>query len=117
LVKKGKSMLSLLFYLIAGHFIADYPLQSDTIGINKHRLAKTELQKYVPWYYWLTGHAFTHGAMVGLATGIYWLGCLETIAHFLIDLGKCEKKYGLVVDHILHFICKIIWLVIWCYCK
>ena len=58
-----------------------------------------------------------HGAAVSLITGIYWLGILETITHFIIDHCKCKKLYDIHIDQLLHFICKAIWVVIWYYCK
>lgn len=101
---------TVLFLLIAFHFVCDYALQGDTVAINKSPRASTPLQKHVPWYYWLTAHAFQHGAAVALITQSVWLGLAETAVHFIIDYGKCLGKYSIHVDQLLHFICKIFWL-------
>lgn len=96
--------------LIAGHALADFPLQGDATAINKNRHAKTELQKHVPFGYWLFSHAIIHGALVGLVTGSVVLGIAETIAHAVIDFGKCEKWWNIHQDQFLHVICKVMWI-------
>jgi hypothetical protein len=98
--------------LIAGHALVDFPLQGDATAVNKNRHAKTELQKHVPFYYWLCSHAIIHGAAVGLITGSIGLGIAEAVAHWLIDFGKCEKWFNIHVDQFLHILCKVIWLFI-----
>lgn len=100
----------LLFWFAAGHFIADYVLQTENIAREKRRSSETQLQKIVPWYWWLTAHAFTHGAAVALISGSWVLGLAETAAHWLIDFGKCEGYYGLITDQSLHAFCKILWI-------
>lgn len=100
--------LQLVFLLISCHFIADYPLQTEAIALGKNR--NIDPNKFgVNWQYWLTSHAFTHGALVTLVTGNVLIGIAETISHWLIDFGKCEHKYGIHIDQALHIICKIIW--------
>lgn len=107
------TLLMVCFLLLAAHAVCDYPLQGEAVAINKNRNAKTELQKHVPWYYWLASHALMHGGAVALITGSAGLGLAETVAHFLIDFGKCEGKYSIHVDQYLHIACKIAWLTIW----
>lgn len=107
------TILMLCFLLLVGHAICDYPLQGDAVAINKNRNAKTELQKHVPWYYWLASHALMHGGVVALITGSVSLGVAETVAHFLIDFGKCEKLFDIHVDQLLHIICKLLWAICW----
>ena len=99
-----------LFLLLAGHFLADFALQSDVMSSEKRRASNTELQKAVPWYWWLTAHSFIHGFVVWYILGFWWIGLVETIAHWLIDFGKCEKYYGITLDQLLHFACKIMWV-------
>lgn len=105
--------LMVLFLLIVAHSAFDYALQGDTVAVNKNPNAKTELQKHVPWYYWMLSHAFMHGGAVALITNSVWLGIAETVAHFFIDYGKCLKKYGILGDQLLHIACKTTWLIIW----
>lgn len=99
-------MFALLLTLIAGHLIADYPLQGDVIARGKNRTLDPALFG-VNWYYWMASHAATQAMAVGLITQSVWLGAAEFAAHFAIDVGKCEKRYGLHVDQALHILCKI----------
>jgi hypothetical protein len=113
----------MLFFFVAGHALMDYSLQTDPMAVCKCRRANNPIQRSVPWFYWLTAHALLHGAAVGI---IVWWGyrdlwgndiwnvaigfaIAETVIHWLIDLGKCEKLYGIHVDQSLHLICKVIW--------
>jgi len=101
-----------LFLLLASHCVCDFALQSDTMGREKKRSSTTALQTAVPWYYWLTAHAFIHGLGVWLVLHSLPLALAEIVAHFAIDLGKCEGKYGIRVDQSLHIVCKVLWLVL-----
>ena len=95
-----------LLILVAGHLICDYPLQGDAIAIGKNR--NIDPARFgVNWYYWMASHAATHAMAVGLITHSFVAGLFEFWMHFIIDFGKCEKKYGLHVDQALHVICKI----------
>lgn len=108
------SLAGIVWWLLVGHLAGDYLLQSDTIASNKNPWAGTDLQKQVPWYYWMGAHAAMHGAVVTLVLGSVGLGVAETAAHFLIDLGKCRRWYGIHVDQLLHLLCKALWLaVVW----
>lgn len=103
-------MIELVFALIAAHFIIDYPLQGDTTAREKNRHSTSELQKYVPYGYWMTAHALMHGAAVAYITHSVWLGLLETTCHWAIDYGKCEKWYNIHADQALHLGCKLVWV-------
>jgi hypothetical protein len=110
-------LLALLFFLLAGHALMDYALQSETIATCKCRRCDSPIAKSVPWYYWLTAHAVLHGAAVGVV--VRWFGkgwdavvvlvAAETVVHWLIDYGKCEKWYGIAADQTLHVACKVLW--------
>ena len=63
------------------------------------------------WRWWLTAHAGTHGFVVACLTGIPLLGVAEMIAHSLIDFGKCRLGYKMIVDQMLHWTCKFIWMI------
>jgi hypothetical protein len=106
------AVLTLAFWLLVAHFVADYPLQGDTTAREKNRHSTTELQKHVPWFYWLTAHALMHGGAVALITGWLTLGAAETLAHWLIDFGKCERWYSIHADQALHLGCKVVWLLV-----
>lgn len=108
------SVFMIFFLLIAAHAAFDYALQGDTVAVNKNPNANTPLQKHVPWYYWLGSHALMHGGAVALITGSAWLGLAEAVAHCAIDYGKCLGKYSIHIDQLLHLVCKIVWLLVWC---
>lgn len=108
--------MELLFKLLVGHALADFALQTDWIAKNKNRHAipggydpKIHGPLQTIWPYVLTSHALIHGAFVFLATGRIELGIAETMAHWMIDFGKCEKWYGIHIDQALHIFCKLLW--------
>ncbi len=110
-------LLALLFFLIAAHALMDYSLQNGTMATCKCRNCDHPVAKSVPWFYWLTAHAALHGAAVGAV--IRWFGfdwniavgfaIAETVVHWIIDHGKCQKWYGIHVDQALHVACKFLW--------
>lgn len=106
-------MFETLFLLIAGHAIMDFPLQGETVAREKNHRSDSELQKHVPWYYWLTAHALSHGLVVFMVTGSLFLALSETASHWIIDHFKCAGMYSIHVDQTLHIMCKIIWTLLW----
>lgn len=98
-----------LFMLIAGHAVADYPLQGEFLALGKSRAKPSP---FIPWYQALGAHALIHGGMVALITGIWWLGLLEAVCHAVIDDSKCTGKIGFNTDQTLHIGCKIVWAII-----
>lgn len=94
----------ILFYLLFGHFLADYPLQSEFLATGKNH--KTPIPGF-PWYQLLTAHAFIHGGIVAYITGHVWLGVIETVLHWIIDYGKSDGRYGFNTDQALHITCKV----------
>ena len=113
-------MFEILFYLLVGHALADFVLQTDMMAKHKNRNRKPDMsvvpsgQNYMPcWHYWLTSHALIHGGTVAVITGIWWLGLFETVMHWVIDFAKCENLIGVNQDQALHIACKLVWLGIW----
>ena len=105
--------MELFFKLIIGHAIADFWAQSDALARMKNRHRETtpppgQIPMMV-WPYALTAHALMHGAVVWAITGNVWLCAAEIVAHWMIDLGKCEKRYGIHVDQAAHLLCKLFW--------
>jgi hypothetical protein len=88
----------------------DFPLQGDAVAINKNRHSKTELQKHIPWYMWLTAHAFSHGFAVALITHNLFLGLMEVASHWIIDFFKCEKLFNIKADQALHILFKALYV-------
>jgi hypothetical protein len=110
-------LVALLFFLITTHALMDYALQSDAIATCKCRKFESPVSKAVPWYYWLSAHAILHGASIGAVvrwfgfdwTAVATLALAETVLHWFIDLGKCERLYGIDIDQAFHVICRLAW--------
>ena len=96
----------LLAYLVAGHALADYPLQGDFLAKAKNRHNPVP---GVPWYQALGAHAVIHGAIAAVITGLPWVFIGEAIAHAMIDDAKCAGRISFNKDQALHFLCKLAW--------
>jgi len=107
----------MLFFLLAGHALMDFSLQTDSMAACKCRRSANPLERAVPWYYWLTAHAFLHGAVVGLVVRmgtdnwnlIVGFAVAETVIHWVIDFAKCERLFSIHVDQGMHVLCKVAW--------
>ena len=96
----------MLFLMLAGHALADGPLQNGHVAAGKaspRRMAQCQA---------LLQHGLMHGGAVALVTGLWWLGAAETVAHALIDLTKMRGRISHLTDQALHLVCKIGWAVI-----
>lgn len=98
----------LLLSLIVAHFALDYPLQGDTTAREKNPNSLTELQKAVPWYYWMTAHASMHAAAVTYFTDSLLLGGLEFAVHFATDYAKCQRRISIHADQGIHILTKVL---------
>ena len=96
--------------LLAGHALADYPLQGDFLSKAKNRTAAIPV---VPWQQALGAHVIIHGAVVAFVTGIWWLFIAEAIAHWFTDDAKCRGRISFNQDQSIHLFCKVIWFAIW----
>ncbi|MDD2325232.1 MAG: DUF3307 domain-containing protein [Alphaproteobacteria bacterium] len=107
--------IELFFKMLVGHAIADYSLQTGFMDYAKNR--HNDPAKFTPagqsphilWPYVLTAHALIHGAAVWWITGSFGFFLAETISHWLIDFGKCDKWFSLHTDQALHILCKLVW--------
>ena len=103
--------ISILFLLILGHFICDYPLQGEFLAKAKNPF---EQLPGVPWGWAMSAHCFIHSGAVFLITGSLFLALLEFVVHFLTDVTKCNKSLSFHEDQSIHLGTKIgIWI-IWC---
>lgn len=98
--------MDMLFWLLVGHALADYPLQGDWLS-----KAKNVTLNLVPgesiWVGAMTCHCLIHAAMVLIATGS-WAACLtELVMHFGIDYCKCKGSISYNTDQALHAGCKV----------
>lgn len=97
------------FLLVAGHALADYPLQGQYLSDAKNRQRP---MPGTPWWQALIAHALIHGGIVAILTGFWWLGLAEAVAHGVIDDMKCAGRIGFNIDQTLHLACKALWLLI-----
>lgn len=97
---------AMLFLLIVGHALADYPLQGDFLAQAKNR--NTPVGKLF-WMHALPAHSVIHGGFVAVITGQVWLGVAETVIHAVTDWMKCEGRISLNVDQAIHIACKVAW--------
>ncbi len=99
------------FWMIFGHVVADFALQSDTMAVEKNRHLN-DGKKGVPWYYWMWAHSLIHGGLVAIITHSAILGLAEMVCHAVLDILKCEKLTNIHVDQLGHVLCKVVWILI-----
>ncbi|MBI1779459.1 MAG: DUF3307 domain-containing protein [Proteobacteria bacterium] len=97
----------MLFLLLAGHALADFPLQGEFLSQAKNR--HTTIGKTY-WPHALAAHSMIHGGLVALITGSVALGIAEAVAHGITDWLKCEGTLNLHQDQAIHIACKFAWL-------
>ena len=100
--------LEKLIPLILGHFVADFAIQTDTVAINKCPNNNSKIN--INWAWWMSGHVSLHGLIVFFITGNAFLALAESTIHFYIDYLKCIGKFNLLIDQLLHILCKVIWV-------
>jgi len=105
------NIVYLLFLLMCAHFVGDFVFQTDTMVSykNPNNMPVTfagKRRKYW-WKYFMTAHASTQALLVIAVTGNVMLGMFEFVLHFVIDYGKCMKKYGVLEDQFLHLLTKL----------
>lgn len=102
--------LTLLFALVIGHVLADYPLQGEYLALNKNRHYRPSngvIQPKGLWIHCLGAHCLIHAGIVWLITGRVFLGVIEFVLHFIIDAMKSEKKTTFHSDQVLHIACRV----------
>lgn len=100
---------ALFFGFIVAHVIADFPLQGDYLARQKsRRLADSPTD----WIVGLSAHCIIQSAGVWIISGSLLLAMVELVLHCLIDIGKGEEKFGLLTDQILHWLCKLAYVIL-----
>ncbi|MEL7490038.1 MAG: DUF3307 domain-containing protein [Pseudomonadota bacterium] len=102
--------IEIAYWLLAGHAIADFALQTRWMTAAKDHLSALNKAGQAVWPIALSAHGLIHGAAVSLATGSVTLGALETVSHMAIDFSKSAGRIGIYVDQGLHVACKGLWL-------
>ncbi len=100
--------MTVLFWLLVGHAVADYPLQGDFLA--KAKNAWLPLAG-VPWWIAMAAHCAIHAGAVMLVTQRLSLACLEFAVHFGIDMLKCAGCTNFATDQLCHVVCKCIWAI------
>lgn len=119
----------LFLVLIAGHYLADFPLQPPFVAEKKGLVFKESIG-----FHCLTSHAAVHGlvaAALAAACGVdrwFALGVIAVLVHWVIDFGKSSQflddrfphttgarkgpqrfgLYGINVDQSLHILTALI---------
>jgi hypothetical protein len=95
-----------LFYLLCGHYLADFGLQNEFT-------AKFKVPGSAPfWFHVMISHCALQAIPVLWVTGIWYLGLAEFGSHFAIDYLKCSGKLSFNQDQALHVFCKLIWFAV-----
>ena len=86
---------AMLFALIIGHALADYPLQGKFLAIRKNRHIKPlEYGADVPsaiWVYCLSAHSLVHAGAVWVVTGSALFGFIEFVLHWCDRFREMRK--------------------------
>lgn len=110
-------MITQLLLLIFAHFIGDFIFQNKEMSLYKNPnnmpvnfAGRTE---YFWWIYFSIAHASMHGLFVALIFNNIYVGILETICHWSIDLGKCNQLYNVHTDFMLHIMFKLLLIILY----
>lgn len=99
-----------MFLMLAGHALADRPLQEGAIRTEKN--SPRDKPGDHRWLFGISCHGLIHGGFVAVITGLWPLGVAEAISHACIDEAKCRRKIDLITDQSLHVFCKVVWTAI-----
>jgi len=109
----------LFVLLLAGHYLADFALQTQYMAENKATVFKKALGFHV-----LTAHAFIHGLVAAVISRHYTVGIIVGLSHWVIDFLKASELiddrfphtagarrngqkvglYGINIDQTLHIL-------------
>lgn len=97
----------LFLTLVAGHYLADFALQSSFMSESKKLIFLKPIGIHA-----LTGHAFIHALVAGVVSGSFTVATIIGVTHWLIDmrasnwlsakLGKKGDLFGIHLDQALH---------------
>lgn len=100
------TVLEMLVYMTAAHFLLDYALQGDWMSRAKNPHAYLVPGERI-WPLALFGHALLHATAVKIITGSWALFLLEIVIHALTDYAKCKGRFGYNADQCVHIGCKV----------
>ena len=103
--------LTILWWLLCAHALADYALQPEVMARWKYPDAVVPPAAGA-WWWWMTAHALVNGCAVGLvmqATRGWWCaGILEALHHGLTDYAKCRHSITANQDQMSHLVFKAV---------
>ena len=99
--------MPILFWLLVGHAVCDFPLQGDFLA--KAKNYKTAITG-IPWIYALFMHSLIHAGMVAMVTGSLYLAICELVIHIVTDALKCADVFGFKTDQAIHIACKFLYV-------
>jgi hypothetical protein len=102
-------MILLLFKLLVGHALCDYPLQGDFMAKFKSRMQPFP-ETIWPWL--LLQHAMIHAGAVYYITGSGWLAAVEFLHHTICDYTKSMAWITFWQDQLSHCCLKVIFAII-----
>ena len=113
----GNALIA-FFALAIGHAFADFAWQSEFMAVNKNKnLVPKDTDDGKPssmWMHVLAAHCLVHAGAVWLILGslkLAWAVALfEFVAHWFIDLNKCEGRTTFNQDQALHYFCKALYV-------
>ena len=105
-------MLNKLTRILFYHALTDLALQTNFIGTWKNPLLDSPEREHA-WFVVLLGHAMINGWGILICTSYISLAILETIGHFIVDLGAMYHLYPTWMDQVWHVVYKIIIVYIW----
>jgi hypothetical protein len=97
-----------LVYLLAAHFLADFPLQAEFLSKGKN-WKSNPYAAWMPWQCCMFAHVMIHAGFVQFITGSFWLGIAEGVIHGATDCAKCAGWIDGKQDQALHVCCKVLW--------
>ncbi len=112
------SAFALLFALLIGHALADFPLQGDFLSKGKNRngtppqLADGKANPKDLWVYLMSAHCLIHAGFVWIISGYLVFALAEFVLHWAIDALKCEGRTSFATDQWLHILTKVAFVVI-----
>ena len=105
----------LLFALLIGHMLGDYPLQGDFLAVHKNRNVSRAGSPEYPerlWIHCMLAHSCIHAGLVWLISGRVVFALAEMVLHFLLDFIKCERMTSHTADQTLHALCKVAYVAV-----
>jgi hypothetical protein len=108
----------LAFAFLIGHSVADYPLQGEFLALGKNHRNSPEWRHLKPesmrglWLHCLTAHSLIHAGVVWAISGVFSLGVMEFILHWVIDYIKSAGLTNLHHDQLLHVACKVAYVIL-----